>query len=341
MNKMVNKEKIIKGVFTKVPFSIFEKMALPDLSIFYYHMISDDDVLHLKYLYGYKNSQQFEDDIDFIAKYFNPLSLYDLIDFVRNKEPLPPRSFLLTFDDGFKEMSEVVAPILIRKGVPATFFVCSAFIDNQNMYFKHKASVIVNSLITEKSLEKQKKIRTILDNYGIKHVDDQSAILSITYPAQKILDEIASVLDIEFDDYLRSHKPYLGSGQISNMIKQGFTFGAHSIDHPLYSTIPIKDQLDQTITSLKQVRNVFELDYGAFAFPHTDNGVSNEYFTELYKDKSVDITFGTGAMRSDSLPKHFQRVSLEKPVIPAKNILSLQLSRRIYRVLTRNNVISR
>ena len=50
---------------------------------------------------------------------------------VEGSGKLDRRCLHLTFDDGFRELHDVVAPILLRKGIPATFFVNSAFIDNK------------------------------------------------------------------------------------------------------------------------------------------------------------------------------------------------------------------
>jgi peptidoglycan/xylan/chitin deacetylase (PgdA/CDA1 family) len=44
--------------------------------------------------------------------------------------PLPPRAYAVTFDDGFRNNSTVAAPALRRRGIPATIYVTTAFIDD-------------------------------------------------------------------------------------------------------------------------------------------------------------------------------------------------------------------
>jgi len=148
-------------------------------------------------------------------------------------------------------------------------------------------------------------------------------------------------MNIDFNDYLLKKQPYLNSCQIESLIKDGFTIGAHSIDHPLYSSISLRDQLGQTLESIKQIRNRFCLDYGAFAFPHSDHKVSMEFFKELYDSGVVDISFGTAGMLNDSFPENFQRFSLEKPLLPAKDIVSYQLIRKLFKSITGNDKIIR
>ena len=43
--------------------------------------------------------------------------------------PLPPRSFLLTVDDGFVSVRDLAAPVLRERGVPATLFVPTGLVD--------------------------------------------------------------------------------------------------------------------------------------------------------------------------------------------------------------------
>ena len=112
----------------------------------YYHMVSDESLPHVRPLYQYKNISQFKQDLDFLLTHFKPVSLQDLLNSLGGKTTLPPRSFLLSFDDGFREMAEVVAPILKAKGVPAVFFLNSAFVDNHELCFQQKIALLVDRL---------------------------------------------------------------------------------------------------------------------------------------------------------------------------------------------------
>lgn len=59
-----------------------------------------------------------------------PVSMDDLVEHVASADSLPPRSFAITFDDGFRNNHTVAAPILADKNVPATFYVTSDFIEH-------------------------------------------------------------------------------------------------------------------------------------------------------------------------------------------------------------------
>jgi len=335
------KQDIGSLIFSKIPVSVLGKLTRTNLIIPYYHLVSNEDVLHVKHLYSYKNVNQFINDLDFIIKNYVPVTLNDVLDFIKNGRSFPRRSFLLTFDDGFREMYDVVAPILLRKGIPATFFINSGFIDNKELFYQHKASILKEHFQKTGSSNLKKEIKEMLQKSCKNDLDISSCVLSVKYHQKDILDKIALLMNIDFNDYLLKKQPYLNSCQIESLIKDGFTIGAHSIDHPLYSSISLRDQLGQTLESIKQIRNRFCLDYGAFAFPHSDHKVSMEFFKELYDSGVVDISFGTAGMLNDSFPENFQRFSLEKPLLPAKDIVSYQLIRKLFKSITGNDKIIR
>lgn len=335
------RQRIASYIFSKISFSLLGEITQTPIIIPYFHMVSNDEVLHTKYLYPHKNIKQFKDDLDFLLKNFNPINLFDLIDFLKHGRSLPDRAFLLTFDDGFREMHDIVAPLLLEKGIPATFFINSGFVDNKSMCYQHKASILAEHFNRIPSQAELEKIKAVFLKHELNTTDFMNGILVISYQQKDIIDEIAQIIGIDFTDYLNKIGPYMTTDHIKELINNDFTIGAHSIDHLFYSSLSLEDQLYQTMESMKFIRERFRLDYGVFAFPHTDNGVSKKFFTEVYQSGLIDVTFGTGGMTNDSVPRNIQRFSLESPLMPAKEIIALQFARKINRVMKRCNKIIR
>src|SRR5919202_1189711 len=53
----------------------------------------------------------------------NVVALGPALEALAQGRPLPPRAVALTFDDGYRDSLQVVAPLLARLGLPATFFL--------------------------------------------------------------------------------------------------------------------------------------------------------------------------------------------------------------------------
>jgi peptidoglycan/xylan/chitin deacetylase (PgdA/CDA1 family) len=58
-----------------------------------------------------------------LRQHYRPISLSALLDFVERGRIWPPRTVVVTFDDGYLDNYEHAAPILAEYGVPAAFFV--------------------------------------------------------------------------------------------------------------------------------------------------------------------------------------------------------------------------
>jgi peptidoglycan/xylan/chitin deacetylase (PgdA/CDA1 family) len=325
---------------SRSPFAWLGALARTGLIIPYYHMVSDADVAHVRHLYRYKTPRQFSDDIDFLLKTRVPITLDQLLTCARTGRPLPARAFMLTFDDGFREMSDVVAPILLQKGLSATFFVNTAFLDNTRLCHVNQASLIVEHLRRRRSSALEQQVGAVL-GVDPREPDIASRVLGIPYTRRRLLDEIADVVGIDLAAYLRTKAPYLSSAQVIGLLRQGFSIGAHSIDHPEYLSLSLDDQLDQTIESVTRVREMFGLDYGVFAFPFSDHGISAEFFARLSRTSVVDLTFGTAGLMDDSAPRHLQRFSLEKPLAAAERIVAFQQMRRLRHLMTGTPVVVR
>jgi peptidoglycan/xylan/chitin deacetylase (PgdA/CDA1 family) len=329
------------GSFSRITCSLLRALTRVPVIIPYYHLVSDIDVPHVKHLHRQKNIREFRSDLDFILTNYSPIGLHTLLEHANSGRRLPPRACLLTFDDGYSEMSNVVAPILHAKGVSATFFVTSAFVDNAQLCYLNKASLLIEELIRNRSSGVEGQLTALLRSRGAAGEDLKSEILSIGYAERSLLDEMAGMISLNFAEYLLKRKPYLTAAQIEDLIRGGFTIGAHSVDHPLFSAISIEEQVRQTIDSVRYVRDRFSLSYGVFAFPHNDDGVSREMFRRITDSGLVDLSFGTSGILNDSVPNHLQRFSLEKPLKPAHRILAFQYARRVSRLIAGKSVVTR
>src|ERR1700692_4365500 len=122
--------------------------SLPALSLVvpYYHMVGDSHVPHVSHLYRFRTIAEFNADLEFLLTHFCPVGLRDIIDALDGRCTLRRPCFHLTFDDGFAEMHDVVAPILHRAGVPATFFLATAFLDGGGLAHHNALSVILERI---------------------------------------------------------------------------------------------------------------------------------------------------------------------------------------------------
>jgi peptidoglycan/xylan/chitin deacetylase (PgdA/CDA1 family) len=325
------KNGLVPVVFSRLRPSFLGSLVGVNPLIAYYHIVSDEDVPHVKHLYAVKTVDQFKKELDTFLQCYQMIGLRDLLDNLSYLRPLPSCALSLTFDDGFREIYDVIAPILLEKGVPATFFITTACLDNRVLAYSNKISVLIQQLQRLDNRAVEDRIMSVLSERGLRAEDAKTSLLRIDYLNKDVLDEVAKLAGLDFDEYLKEHKPYLTSEQVSKLIQMGFSIGAHSIDHPPYSLLPLDEQLRQTRTSVRLVRERFGLSYGAFAFPHGDGNVPEEYFQAMFAGGDVDVSFGTAGMLRGGLTRHFQRFSMEYLSAPAGVVLGHHYARGLYK----------
>lgn len=262
----------------------------------FYHIVSDEDCPHVKHLYPIKRIAKFEEELDFLQKHFLPLSLEELMEHIKNEtEPEKP-SFFLSFDDGLRECYTVIAPILKRRKIPAAFFLNTGFVGNQALFYRYKISLMINAMRTS--------------NFEFR--TSQNDLLKLSYHDSDKIEELAKELNVDFDEFLQNEKPYMNWEEIEELKNQGFYFGGHSVDHPLYELISLEKQIEQTKESVEEVIDKLKLDYRVFAFPFTDFGVKTEFFASIFNSEICQLSFGTAGIKSDECKRNLQRISMER-----------------------------
>jgi len=273
-----------------------------------YHSVSDRELPHIKHVIRYKNTKQFEEDLDHLAKNFQFVDWQEFKEFTSGNFKPKKKIALLTFDDGFREFYDVAAPILERKGIYACNFVNPAFIDNKDMMFRCKAGLLVDAVERNKTIDPE--IYFVL---SLKNVDRhflQKKILAINYQEKDTLDWLAEKLEVDFNAYSKEFKPYLSTEELKELTRKGFGISSHSWDHPKYGDLSLKEQMettDKTFAYLKENGFLYE----SFAFPFTDFEVQKDFFDELFKNEEIYCSFGCAGIKLDSVKKNFQRIPME------------------------------
>lgn len=330
---------LTQRVLTRLPFTAVRKLADQRLLLPFYHLATDDPPRHLGLSYPPRTVRQFRNDLEFLLKHYRPIGLPDLLAALDQERTVPANSFLLTFDDGLREIHDVVAPVLRDLGVPATFFLTTRFLDNQELGYFFKRELLVKALQDQPGRSDQVTALLTRHNCSTRHV--ANTVRALRYDQQPLMDELATLLDVDFDGYLARHKPFMDTAQVRALLHQGFTVGAHSVDHPLYALLSLAEQLQQTRASMDEIQRRFELSYRAFAFPHSDMGVSRTYFTEVFRQRSVDVSFGASGLRADTHPRSLQRVWMEYKTLTASERLFAEYVDHVVQACSGRNQVER
>ncbi len=286
----------------------------------FYHAVSDTPLPHISHLYRIKTAREFEEDLDTLLRTYEPVSIDRLPEVARSGKPC----FLLSFDDGLRSFYDTAAPILRRKGVPCICFLNSDFIGNRKLFYRFKQSLLIDRL---KSLPKDRT----------RFLPTPAQILAVPYTDTALLDRWAVRMEVDFEAYLKTERPYMDEKEIRLLAGQGFRFGGHSIDHPRYHALPLEEQLHQTAESCRTVCRLTGETRSFFSFPFSDDGVETAFFRKA----ALDFSFGTAGLKHDSAPRHCQRIPMEQGSLSAQALLKDEYAYFLLKRLFGKNRIER
>jgi peptidoglycan/xylan/chitin deacetylase (PgdA/CDA1 family) len=100
------------------------------LSILTYHrVVAEPDAL----VPDHVCAADFDWQLAALARWFRVLPLREAVSRLR-AGTLPARAASVTFDDGYADNANVALPLLLKHGLPATFFVATGFLDGGRMW---------------------------------------------------------------------------------------------------------------------------------------------------------------------------------------------------------------
>ena len=218
------------------------------------------------------NAAVFEQHILLLRKEFRVISQSEL--HVR-RGPRDAIHVLLTFDDGFRNHAEVVAPILRKYDVPATFFVCSrpcnpgkylwfAYLRALEDHFKGIGFCFRN-LFFEMS---GKRRRTSIQQLG-------NILLSLLPHPQAMYQAIETELP-RLEDFVaecRLADVYAGmtAEQLISLASDPlFSVGAHTLDHPFLSLCERTEARRQILENKKWIEEITGTSCDVIAYPSGD-----------------------------------------------------------------------
>jgi len=110
------------------------RFAPPGAAILMYHSVQDepDRYAHTIGAGITHATPVFQRHMELVARRFSPVTVEEIRLFLIEGKPLPPRAVAVTFDDGYADNAEIVAPILNRFGIRGSFYLTVSLIGTRN-----------------------------------------------------------------------------------------------------------------------------------------------------------------------------------------------------------------
>ncbi len=245
-----------------------KRLIAPQIAILCYHLISPN--ADKKYLARVIPPETFRLQIDELARSFELLSLEDIALRLQKRKNLPNKAIVITIDDGYKDNYRYAYPVLQRLKAPATMFVATGAIGKDNLFWFNNVKYICQYT----RLEELKSVE--YGRFLFKSETDRAKSIRRltqylkTVPENKrsyIVQQLSSDLDVNIPDALQT-QDILTWDNIREMHSGGISFGAHTINHPVLTRIPLQQAKDEIIGSKKDIEQKLNTSVLSFAYPH-------------------------------------------------------------------------
>jgi peptidoglycan/xylan/chitin deacetylase (PgdA/CDA1 family) len=262
------------------------------LRIVYYHMVSDRN--HAYYFNDKSISvDQFVKQIGILKKFFDVISLNEALMMLKSGQPLFNK-LVITFDDGFRECSTVVAPILLEESVTATFFLIGNCLNNNDLMWRNKLLILQNNSIS----------RGVIDNiscaFNLERIKKNESIMNWSKLWPMHLKEcISNALWSESGAYplksfLDDYKPYMSDKQVKELVSNGFEIGSHSMTHPFFSKLNYEQFYMEILDSITLLEDRYNTNVQTFSYPFGDRSNNLEFESRFINEfDGVKLFLGT------------------------------------------------
>lgn len=295
-----------------LPLQVYGRLLPREVVGLCYHVVSDRRLPHVANLYPYKNPAQFEADLVYLKRGFRVVSYAELLEGTAK-----PNSVHLSFDDGYAECFSVIRPLLLKHGLPCTFFVNTGVLDNRRMLAFNRVSLCQDAagrrgpegarIVAETAREAGGPVAGFTTWIRREIRDPDSG-------AEKILDRLCARLEVDVEGFLAAERPYMTTEQVRQMAAEGFTIGGHTRLHWHMGSTRGEDRIESEIVeSCRVVAEITGAGRVPFAFPYDAEGVDRAFLARvLERNPSLGRLFGTGSLRVDA-PFMVNRMLADSP----------------------------
>lgn len=325
--------KITSGCATIANLNCLVRLSKQDLIFPFYHTVAKQPLAHVSHLYTLRSEAEFEQDLDYMLKSFKPLSLEETLE---GKNMSGNKPFMaLTFDDGLAECHDFIAPLLKKKGVPAAFFLNNHFIDNRGLFYRYKASLLIQQVKTDSMALEQ--VASYLDIPERRVVE---SILLIDQDQVSLLDVLLKEISFDVAGYLTKSPVYMSTKQVMDLLSWGFEIGGHSPAHADFSRLGPKEILSQVRSSVEDLQVRFQISTRYFSFPFTTAGIPSEVIHSLLNEGVASVLLGTAGLKKTDKKGYIQRIPMEEFNGPARKALKTEYLYYLLKGLVGRNRIS-
>lgn len=285
--------------------------------ILMYHGFTDKKVHE-----GIENNQglhldieKFKSQIEYLKKYYNIISLNQLIQHYSNGMKLPANPVVITIDDGYKSSYTLAYPILKQFSAPATIFLVTDFINKKEMLWVDRIEYAINMTKSSSFSLKIGKDTSFFDlrDNNSKEIHYRRIQKELKLIPQESIGKIIESLErglgqkLSIDkDIAEIYRP-LGWKEVLEMIKSGIiSIGSHTCTHVVLTRCSPERMKKELFLSKQVIENKTGLSCRLFCYTNGQIGDFDYRTKKLLKELGYSCGLTTVAGMNDAYSDVFE-----------------------------------
>lgn len=313
LKKAIKRRVVQAGVFSAIA-----RFQVPQVVILRYHSVLDNPAEHADSIGSsvIHSSADFAQQMEYLARTCNPISMDAVLNFARGTCSLPPRSVAITFDDGFADNLNVAVPIMNRYSMPGAIYVMTGYVSSVPWYCTLR---YIFTKTQRPSLEDPfdgtlRSLTTPKDRYEAFLACSRVCARMPRSGVDAAITTLEKLLEV---DYRPTAPIMLSWDGVREVIQQGHTIGSHSLSHANMAYIPPEELEDQMLDSRKILENQTGSLIRHFSYP---SPIMEPHWTpatiEACRAAGYDtaVTCWNGPVRRGDTPLSLKRIFAHGPL---------------------------
>ena len=240
-----------------------------------------------------------------LKKHYNVISPEDALAWREGRRELPPRSVLLTCDDGLLNCLTDMLPVLQQEKVSCLFFVTGASAGDSRQMLWYEELFLLFLRAPAGNLEISCEgvlIRGELGSREERRAIWWSAVKRLSQVDAGIRESFLRAARVQFglhaergfderDPAMCRRFGLLTCSELQELASAGMTIGAHSMSHPLLSRLPPELARSEMTESRACLEEVLAKRVWAFAYPFGDAHSVTPEILAMAKDAGYEVAF--------------------------------------------------
>jgi peptidoglycan/xylan/chitin deacetylase (PgdA/CDA1 family) len=236
----------------------------------------------------------FAEQLDHLKDHYSILSLAELGDCLNNRKPLPQRAAAITIDDGFDDAYKIAFAELRKRGLPATVFLITDFVDQKIWLWTDKLRYLMTQLPDGTVSFEKYNLTFSLDGASSRsHAASKINSILKTLPETSknaAIDELAATLNVALPENPPAEYAALTWDQAREMDQAGIEIGSHTVTHPILPNVDDEQLRHELVDSRSKLEHELRRPVTLFCYP---NGSYDERVEAAVREAGYKVAVTT------------------------------------------------